>query len=123
MPDSFIPAYAVARPGPSGPIVVVNPDRGVGLGTEALAWLLERQCFLVKNVGAAAPTGTTGLLEFSLGEHKDADCAAYKRVSDAHGGRGAVVRVIDRDVSAQARGSYWDVGMGPLRPIAASSCS
>ncbi|MCI4664729.1 MAG: hypothetical protein MRY74_08405 [Neomegalonema sp.] len=122
--DQFIPAFAVARPGPTGPVVVINPDRGVGLGVETQAWLLERQCYLVKKVGADAPTGTNGLLEFSPGEHKDADCEAYKRVSEANGGRATVVRVIDRDVSAQARGTYWDFGMGvEVRPIASSSCS
>ena len=119
--DAYIPAFAVARPGPAGGMVAVNPERGVGLGRETQDWLLERQCFLVKNV-QSPPTGPTGLLEFSPGEHKDADCAAYKRVSEANGGRGNVVRVIDRDVSAQARGTYWDVGMGELRPVSASSC-
>ena len=118
--ETFIPAYAVARPGPTGPVVVVNPERGVGLGSETQAWLLERQCYLVKKAGKSAETGPDGLLEFSPGDHKDADCEAYKRVSTAPGARSNALRVIDRDVSSKARGTYWDLGMGGERRLIAS---
>ena len=103
-------------------MIVINPDRGVGLGRETRGWLLERQCYLVATVGAQALLGPTGLYEYSPGEHEDADCAAYKRIVEANTGRGNTVRVIERDVSAPARGTYWDVGLGGFRPAAAADC-
>lgn len=120
--DTFIPAVAVARPGPNGGMIAYNPDHGLALGRETQEWLLERQCYLVSTAGSEARIGTTGLLEFSPGEHKDADCVAFQRVTEANGGRANVVRVIDRDVSQQARGTYWDVGMGDIRLVASKDC-
>lgn len=118
--NGFIQAYAITAP---GPIIFVNENYGARLGRETQAWLLERQCYLAANYAAQATPGVDGELEFSAGQHAEADCVAYRRVVEAESGRATVVRVIDRDVSRQQRGDYWDIGMGrDLRPIASADC-
>ncbi len=120
VPDGYIPAYAITRPGPT---IFVNQNHGAGLGRETQQWLIERQCYLAANYAASAAPSPDGVLEFSSGAHREADCVAYRRVVEAEGGRATVVRVIDRDISRQQRGDYWDIGMGEdLRPIDSADC-
>lgn len=121
--DTLIQAYALARRGAGGDEIAVNDQTGgVGLGRQTLEWLFERQCVLLEIGGDTAVANAAGVLEFSLIQHQEADCMAFQRVADANDGRRNALTVIDRDVSAAARGSYWDASLGQLRNISSDYC-
>lgn len=121
--DAFTPAFAIVRAGPNGLQIAVNSTRaGLGLGRQTKDFLLARACALAAAAGDNPRLRPDGTVDYTLIQHQEADCAAYKAIAEqASGGRNAL-NVIDRDVSVQSRGTYWDAGMGQPRNLSAEFC-
>lgn len=120
--DGLIRAYALVRARGGAVEIAVNDAAAAGLGRQTKAWLFERACILAARAGGDPATDPRGTVVFSLIDHQDADCEAFQRVAARDAGARNALSVIDRDVSAKARGSYWDDGMGELRSVAADDC-